>query len=76
MSCRLALSLLLAISLSALSPVALAQMSKAEAAAEAKAKYGGKVLNVKATGSSNGKNHYQVKLLLKNGKVKTVTISG
>ena len=57
-------------------PVASAEITKSQAASRAKANYGGKVLNVKKVGQKNGKSIYNVKLLMKDGRVKTVTISG
>ena len=47
--------------------------AKSQAAARAKARYGGKVLSVKRI-SSEGKPTFRVKLLLDNGKVKVVKI--
>lgn len=55
-------------------PVAAAEqrlISKAEAAALAQQRYGGEVLKV----SRNG-NNYQVRLLLPNGRVRSVTVDG
>ncbi len=46
-------------------------ISKAEAAALAQQRYGGEVLKV----SRNG-NNYQVRLLLPNGRVRSVTVDG
>ena len=47
------------------------QMTAREAAAQAKAQYGGKVLRVRKQG-----NVYKVRLLQKSGRVITVTIRG
>lgn len=47
------------------------QLSPQEAAARARAKYGGKVLKVKREGGG-----YKVRLLLESGRVITVTIRG
>ncbi len=49
--------------------------SAAEAAQIAKQRHGGKVLSVDTVKTANGVN-YRVKLLLDNGRVKTVTING
>lgn len=49
--------------------------SAAEAAKIAKRRYGGKILKVTAVRSENGV-RYLVKILLDNGRVKTVVISG
>jgi len=49
--------------------------SAAEAAQIAKQRHGGKVLSVDTKKTSNGV-VYRVKLLLDNGRVKTVTVSG
>ena len=58
------------------SPVVIGAMSKSEAASKAKRTYSGKVLSVDLVGSKNGKDTYRVKLLLPDGRVKTVTVSG
>ncbi|MFT7562212.1 MAG: putative membrane protein YkoI [Flavobacteriales bacterium] len=54
-----------------------AEISKSQAAKQAKAKYGGKVLNVAQQPSKEaGVSVYKVKLLLSGGRVKTVIIRG
>ena len=73
---QLTLCLLLAMPVLCISAPSHADIDKSEAASRAQAQYGGKVLSVKKVGSSNGQSHYQVKLLLDDGRVKTVTISG
>lgn len=60
----------------ALSAPSYAAMSSGQAAASAKKKHGGKVLNVRKVSSKDGKTTYKVKLLLDGGRVKTVTVSG
>jgi len=54
-----------------LASAAKSEMTAREAAAQAKAQYGGKVLRVKKQG-----NTYKVRLLQKSGRVITVTIRG
>jgi len=51
-------------------------MSSGQAAASAQSRHGGKVLNVRKVSSKDGKTTYKVKLLLKGGRVKTITVSG
>jgi len=53
-----------------------AAMSKGEASARAKAQHNGKVMSVDLISSKDGRNTYRVKLLLPDGRVKTVTVSG
>ena len=53
-----------------------AAMSSGQAAASAQSRHGGKVLNVRKVSSKDGKTTYKVKLLLKGGRVKTITVSG
>lgn len=48
--------------------------SESQAAAKARAKYGGKVLSV-STSDRDGRKVYKVKLLLESGRIKIVTIS-
>jgi len=55
---------------------AYAAMSKGEAAAKAKSRHNGKVMSVEHVRSHEGRDTYRVKLLLKDGRVKTVTVSG
>lgn len=63
-------------SISLLSVNAYAEMSASQAASKARGMHGGKVLSVSKVASKNGRNTYKVKLLLKDGRVKTVTVSG
>ena len=58
------------------SPMVSADISKGQAAAQAKSQHGGKVLSVEKVGSKDGKATYKVKLLLEGGRVKTVIIRG
>lgn len=57
-----------------LSAQSYAEVTRSQAAAKAKKKHGGKVLNVNKVSSKNGKTVYKVKLLLDGGRVKTVTV--
>lgn len=57
-------------------PRAYAEMSKSEAATKAKNNHSGKVLSVDLISSKNGLDTYRVKLLMPDGRVKTVTVSG
>ena len=70
---RILISALLALTLS-ITPLSTAwangASSPGQAASQAKSAHGGKVLSSKDAGNS-----YRVKLLLDNGRVKTVTIS-
>ena len=53
-----------------------AGMSKSQAVAEAKKSHSGKVLSVDLVRTEKGRNTYRVKILLPDGRVKTVTVSG
>lgn len=65
-----------AILIISLSIGAWAEISKGDAAKQAKSQYGGKVLSVEKVPSKNGKSAYRVKLLLDKGRIKTVVIRG
>ena len=56
-------------------PIRLAEVSLEQAIKKAKSKYGGKVLSAKQI-ESKGPLVYKIKLLLPNGRVKTVFVDG